>query len=83
MAEKYHVEVQALYRSRHAGICYGKGGQVIRDNESYSRGYHRRYGPVCCLAAGVRLDDEVNPSCVIIENYRGKEIVRLPWPASE
>jgi hypothetical protein len=29
---------------------------------------------------GARLDDETLPTCVILENYLGSEVARVPFP---
>lgn len=78
LAEQYHREVARLYQSSRASVAYGRGGQEDTSREEYSKGWHNRYGPARWRNAGARLDDEARPTCVIIENYRGTEVVRLP-----
>jgi uncharacterized protein (TIGR02996 family) len=78
MGETYHREVRALYRSKYAEVVYGRGGSEIEDRERYSKKWHRQYGPARCCCAGARLDSETAPTCVILENFRGTEVARLP-----
>src|SRR5262245_38610782 len=44
-AEHYHRTVKSLYRSKHAYVHYGAGGQEIRDGNCYSKAWHNKYGP--------------------------------------
>lgn len=77
VAKHYHQHTHPLFRSKYGDILYGKGGQETQDRERYSKGYHNTFGPACCLNGGVRLDSEEQPTCFILENYRGTEVARL------
>jgi hypothetical protein len=78
IGEDYHEKVAPLYRSKYAEVLYGRGGQEMSSRERYSKKYHNRFGPATCLAGGARLDNEINPTCVILESYRGTEVARIP-----
>jgi hypothetical protein len=76
--ELYHRTVKSLYQSKYAYVAYGPGGREEVDRERYSKGWHSSFGPASCRLAGARLDNEVRPTCVILENWRGTEACRLP-----
>jgi len=81
IGREYHRTVRSLYTSQYADVIYGHGGEVETDGERYSRGWHREHGPARHRNAGARLDDETRPKYVILENFRGTEVARLPLPA--
>lgn len=83
MGEDYHRRVKSLYQSKYACVLYGRGGREVIDRDRYSKGWHNSYGPARCRCAGARLDDEENPMCVILENWRGTEVARLPLKGGE
>lgn len=66
-----------LFASSHAAIVWGGGGQDGESREVYSKYYHRTYGPAKWKNAGVRLDSEAQPTCIILENHLGKEEARI------
>ncbi len=78
MGEYYHRNIKSLYQSKRAGVAYGKGGQEGEDRDAYSNGYRKKFGGATWQNAGARLDDEARPTCVIVENFRGTEVARLP-----
>lgn len=82
-AEAYHRHVRPLYRSARGEVVYGRGGQEGRDGAAYAKAWHRRYGPARWLNAGVRIDADAAglPAGLVLENYRGREVARLPVPA--
>lgn len=73
----YHNNTHKLFQSKYGKILYGRGGQVTVDRERYSKGYHSSFGPFRNLNGGARLDNEIKPTCIIIENFRGTEVVRI------
>jgi hypothetical protein len=82
--EHYHRHVARLYRSSRACVAYGHGGQEDLDRDAYSRSYRvatrggDSFRPAAYwLNAGVRLDSEHQPTCVILENYLGREVCRV------
>jgi hypothetical protein len=52
----YHKNVKALAKSSDGYVVYGKGGQEETSMDSYSKGWHAKYGPKRWKNAGVRLD---------------------------
>lgn len=82
MGEQYHRTTARLYASKYGGVLYGRGGQEISDDSRYSKSWHRSYGNATCRCGGARLDSEGDPRWVILENYRGTEVARLPLPRS-
>jgi hypothetical protein len=75
---RYHRTTRALYRSKHATVVYGRGGEEEVDWQTYSKTYHSRYGPARWCNAGARLDNEERPTAVLLENWRGTEVARIP-----
>lgn len=80
MGRQYHRTVKKLYTSSRADVVYGNGGKEGYDAEAYSKTYNRRYGGAKYKNAGARLDNEEKPTCIILENFRGIEVARLPLP---
>lgn len=73
----YHSGEGRLFSSKHGAISWGRGGQEREDWNKYSKRYHRSHGPARWKNAGVRLDSETHPTCIILENHRGKEVARI------
>lgn len=83
MGQRYHQREARLYQSKRARVVYGKGGQEEYDPDAYSKSYRSKFGGARWRNAGARLDSETKPTCVILENFRGTEVARLPLPRSE
>lgn len=69
----YHRR-HALFHSSYGTIAWGRGGQEVEDWHKYSKAYHKTHGPARWKNAGVRLDSETQPTSIILENYRGKQV---------
>jgi len=80
-AKVYHSLVKKLYQSALGSIQYGLGGQVGEDWGVYSKKWHGRYGPARWRNAGVRIEGYARDANLILYNYRGTEVARLPFPA--
>ncbi len=79
IGKRYHETHAPLYQSKRGEVVYGRGGQVGYDGDAYSKAYNWRYGGASWKNAGARLDTEDGtPTCVIVENWRGTEIARVP-----
>jgi hypothetical protein len=72
---EYHRRVKKLYQSKRADVIYGPGGQ---DDSSRPYGGSFKGWKASWKHAGARLNNEVKPSFVILENFRGTEMARLP-----
>lgn len=77
MAERYHRGVKSLYRSSRACVEYGHGG---REDTNYCYRGAWKGTPARWRNAGARLDNEVKPTAVIIENHLGNVVATLPLP---
>ncbi len=83
LGERYHEAVHALYTSKRGAVTYGAGGVERLDWDAYGkRGYRNPHTgakqPAHWCDAGARLDDEVRPTHVVLENSRGRVVARLP-----
>jgi hypothetical protein len=76
MAESFHDHIKPLYRSCQAHIARGHGGREIEDWDVYSKAWHQNHGPARYRCGGVREENSV----IILENYLGNEVARLPFP---
>lgn len=69
--------MDGLYRSKYAKVVYGRGGQ--EEISFHYKGSFKTWA-ARWRNAGARLDNETKPTCVIVENYMGREVARLPLP---
>lgn len=83
LALSYHKRVSALHQSKHASTEYGIGGRECTDWDLYSKAWHRRYGPANYRNSGARIVGYAQSARVVLENYRGTEVARLPLPPKD
>jgi hypothetical protein len=75
----YHLYEKPLYASKRASVVYGYGGQEGEDRDAYSKAYRSKFGGAKWRNAGARLDNEERPTMVILENYLGMVVARVPF----
>jgi uncharacterized protein (TIGR02996 family) len=78
--EHYHDHVQSLHTAKMAKVVYGRGGKDDQSWSVYSKGWHRNHGPAKWKNSGARFDNLTDPKEIILENNRGREVARIPYP---
>lgn len=76
MGYAYHDDVKPLFKSKYATIDYGRGG--LEEKSFPYKGSYKSWA-ARWKNAGARLDNEDHPKFVILENYLGNEVARLPF----
>jgi hypothetical protein len=76
LGASYHRHVESLASSSEAVCAYGRGGQDDLSRDSYSKGWHRKFGPRRWKNFGASWTDAAH-SLLRLENHLGKHVATI------